>query len=621
MMNDIEAGKINTVIIWKIDRLTRSLIDFSFLWDKFQKKGIHLISLNEKFDTTTAIGRAMLSIILVFAQLEREQTGERTVATMQYRAEQGLWNGGRVFGYDLDPENKGILKINTQQAEIVKKAFDLCIEKGSAGQVQKVLNEFGYRMPVYESRRRKKHGGTMFTKQAVIRMLTNPVYIGKISWASKLYDGKHEPIIEEKKFSEVEQILEKNRKTRSNDKLPKEHVYILQGILRCGKCASMMTPKSSINSRGKSYHYYQCTKNTHIGAQACNTRYLPSESIENFVVERVRELTTKQDEIKRMTDRANEKGSQQIKKLTDEKKAISRHLQDIQEKLNSIVDSIETGSLKTFKSLNERVNSLELEKEDSEGKLGAIDFEKSKIEQDRLSAELMAQAFRSFRDIIDKAKPQKLKELLFRIVEVVEWHEDEKDKAAGHCKISYFEQPSLIMPNKKSEQGGEHLFAQSIDWLPDYNTQRTKSSNTVIELIPCFFRYKDKNQILYTGEKPDFIPLNKIPSQKEWNSNLAKIKKKNPIIEAYRYLEYLENNPGLTYRDVAEKFDISRPRVSQMVALVKKLPQEIIDYFVNNEKEMDFSYFTERKLRPLTLLKSDEEKIERFMEMRDGLSV
>ncbi len=476
MMKDIEDGKINTVIIWKIDRLTRSLKDFSMLWDNFQDKGVQLISLNEKFDTSIAIGRAMLSIILIFAQLEREQTGERTSATMQYRAEQGLWNGGRAFGYDLDPEKKGILKINSEQANIVRKAFELCIEKGSAGQVQRTLNELGYRMPVYESRRGKKHGGTLFNKQSVIRMLTNPVYIGKISWSGNLYEGKHEPIIKEQKFSNVQKLLERNRKTRSNDKLPKEHVYILQGILRCGKCSSMMTPKSGINSRGKSYHYYQCTRNTHIGKKGCSARYVPAKSIEEFVVKRVRELTTSKDEIKKMINRANKKGNKDIQKLMDNKKILSSQFQDIKEKLNSIVDSIETGSVKAFKSLNERVESLEQKREGVEEKLKAIDFEISKIQQNRLSAEIMSQTFSTFQDVIDKAQPQKLKELLFRILKIVEWHEDEKDSTAGHCRISYFEQPALTIPIKKqSEQSGVQMFAQSDVWLPSTDSNRGPS--------------------------------------------------------------------------------------------------------------------------------------------------
>ena len=473
MMKDIEKNKINTVIIWKIDRLSRTLKDFSMLWDKFQEEGVQLISLNEKFDTNTALGRAMLNIVLVFAQLEREQTGERTAATMLHRAECGLWNGGRVLGYDLDPEEKGILKVNYEQSEMVKKAFSLCIEKGSAGQVQRVLNELGYRMPIYESRRGKKHGGTLFNKQSVIRMLMNSVYIGKLSWAGKLFDGKHQPIIKKEIFSKVQKILEKNRQTRSNEKLPRQHVYLLAGILRCGRCDSMMTPKSGINASGKAYHYYQCTKNAHVGNQACKARYVAAKPIEDLIVQRVRELSVDKNEIDKMIDKANKKGNQKVQALNKDKKALSRQLQTIKKKLEKIVDLIENGNLNAFKSLNDRIISLEQERDGLEREINKIDFEISTIEQDKISTEVMSQAFSAFYDIIDKANPQKLKELLFKIVEVVEWHEIEDDRASGHCKISYFEQPNFKFPiNKQSEQDNGHLFAQSDIWLPSTDSNR-----------------------------------------------------------------------------------------------------------------------------------------------------
>ena len=467
MMKDIKKGKINTVIISKIDRLTRSLKDFSALWDNFQKRGVEVISLNEKFDTTTAIGRAMLSIVLIFAQLEREQTGERTASTMQYRAEQGLWNGGRIVGYDLDPDNKGTLKVNPEQAKIVKKAFDLCLETGSAGQAQKNLNALGYRMPVYESRRGKTHGGTLFNKQSIINMLQNPVYLGKITWNGKVYDGNHKAIIDKKLFSHVQEILSENRKTRSNQKLPREHVYLLQGILRCGNCGSIMTPKSGIG-RSTRYYYYQCTKNSHTGKEGCDVKYVPAEPIENFVVERIKELTTDETEIQKMIEKANKKGDKRNRTLMDHKENLEGHLQSIHKKLETIVDSIETGSLKAFDSINKRMKSLEAERDVTDEKLKAIDFEIAEIEKNRLSSEIMSQSYKSFRDIINKAKPAKLKELLYRIVEVVEWHQNKEDNSAGHCKISYFEQPNLKLPLKKqklSEPNGNR-FAESDVWLP-----------------------------------------------------------------------------------------------------------------------------------------------------------
>ncbi|GAB6909485.1 putative Resolvase domain [Desulfosarcina cetonica] len=484
IIRDINRKKINTIIVYKIDRLTRSLKDFSILWDELDKIGVKVVSIVEQFDTTTPIGRAMLHIVLVFAQLEREQTAERTAATMQYRAEQGLWNGGRILGYDLDPDDKGTLKVNGEQASVVRKAFELCIETGSAGKAQTSLNDLGYRVPVYESRRGKKHGGKLFNKQVVINMLQNPVYRGQITWNDNLYDGKHEPIIDEKTYTKVQEILARNRKTRSNRKMPSNHTYLLQGILTCGKCGSVMTPKSGIG-RSSRYYYYQCTKNTHVGNEGCHAKYVPAEPIENFVVERVKELTTDSAEIDRMVEKANRDGDLKVKGLIDRKKALAGNLQEVKKKLGNIMDSIESGNLKAFDSLNRRIEALESEQAETETNLKKVDFEIDEIKKQTLSAEVMGQSFRTFRDILDKAKPQQLKELINRIVEVVEWHEDENDRASGHCRISYFEQPNLHLPIKKlSEPDGELRFAESMVWLPVCNPLHNHSLSLAVNRSP-----------------------------------------------------------------------------------------------------------------------------------------
>jgi len=211
----------------------------------------------------------------------------------------------------------------------------------------------------------------------------------------------------------------------------------------------MMTPKSGINNVGKSYFYYQCTRNSHLGNQACRAKYLPADAIENFIIERVKELITNQDEINKMIEKANELGDKNIKNLNNDKQSLQKQVQDVKFKMENIANSIESGDVKVFKSLNKRIESLEKERNELESKLKSIDFEISKIQQEKLSKEIMSQTFSSFREIIDKARPQKLKGLLFKIVEVVEWNEDEKDGSSGHCKISYFEQPHLVMP--KSE--------------------------------------------------------------------------------------------------------------------------------------------------------------------------
>jgi len=153
----------------------------------------------------------------------------------------------------------------------------------------------------------------------------------------------------------------------------------------------------------------------------------------------------------------------------------------------------------------------------------------------------------------------------------------------GHGRISYFEQPNLTLPTKKGEQLNiKQLFAQSDLWLPGGDTQRTETEKTLTEQIPCYFRYKNKKRILCKGEKPDFVPANKIPTEKDFLSHLSKTEKKNPIMEGFKYINFQENYPNSTYRDIAKEFNITKARVSQMIALVKRLSQEIIDHFINN---------------------------------------
>jgi hypothetical protein len=153
-------------------------------------------------------------------------------------------------------------------------------------------------------------------------------------------------------------------------------------------------------------------------------------------------------------------------------------------------------------------------------------------------------------------------------------------------------------------------------WLPGSSTQRTKSAS---EIIPCFFRYNHKKKVLLRGEKPATFTPNKAITKRDWERSL-KPKKANPIEIGTRFLEYLNENPGSTYDDIAEVFGVSKARVCQMLALCNRLPEQITNYLLNADEPDILKHFTERKLRPLTLMESDDEKINRFSEMKAELS-
>ena len=148
LKRDIAAGKIDLVICFKLDRITRSLKDFVDLWALFAEHDVNVSSLREKFDTSMPTGEAMVQLIMVFAQLERKMTAERTFSIMRDRADRGLWNGGHVLGYRSVQDDPGKLEIEPVGAAIVRRIFDSFEELGSAGAATRRLNELGIRLPV-----------------------------------------------------------------------------------------------------------------------------------------------------------------------------------------------------------------------------------------------------------------------------------------------------------------------------------------------------------------------------------------------------------------------------------------------------------------------------------------
>jgi len=351
-------------------------------------------------------------------------------------------NGGRVYGYDLDPENKGVLKVVPDQSEhVLHDFFEKCVELGSAGAVHRYLHKQGIKTPVYSSRRNKTRGGTPFTKPAVIRVLSNPFYIGKIQYKDELFDGQHEAIVSKKLFRKVQNILEHNREGRNSRREQRKHVFLLQGLMRCGKCGCIMTPRSS-NGRGrKKYFYYECSKSAHTAALDCDARYIPAEPAEEFVIEQLKKAVLSEDEIRRVVEHANKKRSQSMKQLSAEETRMKSNLSEIRKKIEAIVDAVESG--KSFRSFKKRLGKLEAEEEELSRELENITLKKEKTEERLLSAEVMADNYRTVPEIIDKLVASKnwtrLKSVLGQYVDVIEWHEDPDDRKAGTVKIMLFE--------------------------------------------------------------------------------------------------------------------------------------------------------------------------------------
>ncbi len=189
LMDDVRSGKINMVVAYKLDRISRNVRDFLNLWDFFEQYGVTLHLLRESFDTGSSYGRLFMVMTAAFAELERENISERTLMVMLDRTERGLHNGTPPLGYASTEKGKGKLEIVVEKAALVRHIFNLFEETGSAGGAVRELAWQGINYPVRTTRKGQLRGGKPFKKQQVIGILQNPVYIGWIKWRGKVKEN------------------------------------------------------------------------------------------------------------------------------------------------------------------------------------------------------------------------------------------------------------------------------------------------------------------------------------------------------------------------------------------------------------------------------------------------
>ena len=283
LIDDIEAGKIDCVVVYKVDRLSRSLLDFAKVMEVFDKYGVSFVSVTQQFNTTHSMGRLTLNILLSSAQFEREIIGERIRDKLAAQSKRGQWTGGYpVLGYDIDrSERTPRLVVNADEATRVRRIFLLYLELKALMQVSEERERRGWCNKVWQTKKGTAKGGRAFDKCSLHAMLTNPIYAGKIKHKTDIYEGQHEAIIDEGIFEQVQLQLRTNGHNRGN-RLPGKNGGLLKGLIRCPYCNVAMvhniTKKKSI-----AYRYYTCVRAIKRGRKACQHPSLPAGEIEAAV--------------------------------------------------------------------------------------------------------------------------------------------------------------------------------------------------------------------------------------------------------------------------------------------------------------------------------------------------
>lgn len=290
LLADIAAGKIDCVIVYKVDRLSRSLMDFARMMETFEKHGVSFVSVTQQFNTTHSMGRLTLNILLSFAQFEREIIGERIRDKIAAQRRKGKWAGGvPVLGYDVDrsqPSPK--LLVNAAEARRVRDIFRLYLDLCSLLPVVQELARRGWCNKEWTTANGQPKGGRPFDKCTLYALLTNPIFAGKIKHKDELFEGEHEPIISPEDFRRVQARLSKNGRTGGAE-VRNRYGALLKGVLKCRACGRAMV--HTFTGKGqRRYRYYTCTTAIKNGWEKCPARSLPASEIERVVLDQIRDI-------------------------------------------------------------------------------------------------------------------------------------------------------------------------------------------------------------------------------------------------------------------------------------------------------------------------------------------
>jgi site-specific DNA recombinase len=287
VLADIEAGKVDCVVVYKVDRLSRSLLDFAQMMQSFEKHRVSFVSVTQQFNTATSMGRLVLNVLLSFAQFEREIISERTRDKIAATRRKGKWAGGHpLLGYDVDPQRFRLL-VNEAEAERVRQMFVLFLEHESLLPVVQELERRGWLNKRWQTRKGHERGGRPFTRTNLYRLLINPAYVGKVKYKDETHDGEHPAIVDAGIFQRVQALLRRNGAT-GGVAVRNQFGALLKGLLRCVPCDCAMTPSHTTRKGAKRYRYYVCSNAQKRGWQTCPSKSVPAAQIEQFVIDEIR---------------------------------------------------------------------------------------------------------------------------------------------------------------------------------------------------------------------------------------------------------------------------------------------------------------------------------------------
>ena len=416
LIADIDAGTIDCVVVYKVDRLSRSLMDFARMMETFEKHEVSFVSVTQQFNTTHSMGRLTLNILLSFAQFEREIISERTRDKIAAARRRGKWSGGPpVLGYDILREPGGSrLIVNTDEAERVRHIFELYLKCNSVSATIRRMDALGWVNKAWTTRQGRDRGGKPFDKSTLFNMLTNVVYLGKVRYHDEIYVGEHEGIVDEDLFRRVQAVLRRNRDSGGSC-VRNKYGALLKGLVRCTSCGCAMSHHFATNGK-KRYRYYVCVNAQKRGWNNCPGPSLPAAELERFVVDQIRAIGQDGEVITESIRKAQEHLQHELADLRAQRDAAAvrmRHLTDEMRRLAS--------SSGRDKEATNRLADLHDRLCEAEQQATEIDDRIARADQRLIDEDELVGALEAFDPVWDALPPRERERIVQLLVKQVEY--------------------------------------------------------------------------------------------------------------------------------------------------------------------------------------------------------
>jgi site-specific DNA recombinase len=424
LLTDIEAGGVDCVVVYKVDRLSRSLLDFARMMEVFEKRRVTFVSVTQQIHTGHSMGRLMLNVLLSFAQFEREIIAERTRDKIAAARRKGKWSGGQpLLGYDVDP-NGSKLVVNAAEAARVRAIFELYLQHQALMPVLHELSRRKWTTKQWMTRAGRQRGGRAFTKAGLHKLLTNVTYAGKVRYKSEVHPGEHAGIVEPGVWQKLQVLLQRNGRT-GGAMVRNKHGALLKGLLHCGGCGCAMTPSHSKRG-GKLYRYYVCTNAQRRGWGACATKSAPAGAIERVVVEQLRRAGRDPALVAATARQAARQVDERLAQIDDERRGLQRDTA----RWAGEIDKLAAAS--SAESAAARMADLQERIRVAERRASELMVEADELARGRVTTDEVEQALAAFEPVWESMAPAEQANLLSLLVERVDF-----DGAAGKLAVHF----------------------------------------------------------------------------------------------------------------------------------------------------------------------------------------